>query len=103
MAVTEVVVPNAEPYRSSFVEEVSTVLDAGNDVLFVDDVDGSPAEIAFINIAVDGEVEHRGKSQVDADSVIDTLVAGGWHSMGSVGKLFAAGTDASLVMNVRAG
>lgn len=106
MATTEVQVPN-RPNKSNwnidtfnkFQKQISTILDAGNDVKFVDE-DGNDSEIEQIHLNVDGFVKSKTLGQEDADALTLYWLGGGWHTH-RMHFVFAVGTDAALTLSVR--
>lgn len=101
MATVKVKVPNEPGRRQSFVYEASTVLDAGNDILFVNDADDTVESlISRIMLDTDGAVKYRSKFDDDADAATQTFVSGGYHNIGLITKLFATGTDTGLNLHV---
>lgn len=103
MATTQITVPGvvgdlAFGVRDSVIKEVSTILDAGNDVQFVF-ADGTQAAAYGLFLNVGGAVKLRGPLAT-GDAVTLTFVEGGWH-LQAVGFIYAVGTDAALGLHVK--
>jgi len=106
MATTEVSIPNGPGKQNwsiddfnKFQKAVSTILDAGNDVKFID-ADGDNAEIEQIHLNADGDVKSRNLSQEDSDAIPLLFLGGGWHTH-RTHFIFATGTDLALSLSVR--
>jgi len=100
MATTNVTVPSASsPAYTGWIAEVSSILDAGNDVQFVDP-DDHAVNVPYFILTTSGAVKARAKEQSTAYAL--TYVAGGWHRQ-DIGFIYADGTDAALGMHVMTG
>jgi len=104
MPTTKITVPAsvgqlAAGVRDSFIKEVSTQLDVGNDIQFVY-ADDTQAAVASIFLNVGGAVRFRGPD-AGGDTVTMTFVEGGWHQQ-AIGIIYATGTDAGIGLHVKA-
>ena len=100
MATVQIEVPTGAG-RDEWVKDVSTTLDGGDDVIFVNP-DGGLTEIHRMMLSTDGAVQWRPLSMADADAVTQTYLGGGWHEDMQIHKLFAAGTDDAIGLHVKA-
>jgi hypothetical protein len=100
MATIQITVPinGSRELRESFQKEVSSILDAGNDVQFVNE-SNQPVNVPFIGLfnGADGAVRHK---TVSGDAIVTTLASSGFHQVW-VNTLLAEGTDSSLGIYVR--
>lgn len=106
MAVTQVTIPynEANPStRRGWEKEVSTELEAGNDVQFVDET-GVERNVHFLGLfnATDGSVKRRGANVADANAVTQKLVSGGYVELPTA-YIYSSGTDTGLKIHVRLG
>jgi len=100
MATTTITIPRInDKKRNGFITQISTFLDAGNDVE-LKDADGNEVNCTHINLADDGNVEHRTKDETDNEKSVLYYVKGGWHRV-SASKFFAGGTDAALSIHIK--
>lgn len=107
MATVTVKVPvnGGSKEREGWMYNVSADIDAGNDVQFVDDVDGTTqVNVRRIQCAADATVNHRGKGLADYQSQAIFYVAGGWHDVATgISKILAASTSTSKGIHVAIG
>ena len=78
--------------------EVSTELDAGQNVTFVDPA-GRAINATHIMLSTGGAVKWREKGQSYANAVTQTFLEGGWHNI-HVNEIYQWGTDSSLGLHV---
>jgi hypothetical protein len=82
--------------------DVEAALAADNDVVFVDDRDGTTkVELGRLNLESDGDVAIFGKTQTVADAVIHTLAGGGIHTVGGIYGISHTGTTADISIKVK--
>jgi hypothetical protein len=104
MALVTVRVPiDGNDARSrSWTYDVETDLTNNNDVVFVDDRNGTTkVELCRVNLESDGNVAIFGKTQTVEDAVIYTLAGGGMHSVGGIHGISHTGTTASISIKVK--
>ena len=110
MPVTKVAVPYNESnneIRHGWEKEISTILDAGADVQFVDDLDSTiERNIGMLGLfnsaATSGAVKSRGKGMTDAQATTKTLVPDGYHDE-AISYIYSSGTATGLSIHVRLG
>ena len=78
--------------------EVSTELDGGQNVTFVDPA-GRTINATHIMLSTGGAVKWREKGQSDAAAVVQTFRAGVWYNI-HCGKIIAGGTGKNLGLHV---
>ena len=103
MSVISVKVPisGGDLERSGWCENISQHIDAGNDVKFVDIGNGADVEISRIQLDTDGTVNFRGAGYADNETKALAFVAGGFHRVGGIHKIFASGTTASIGIHAK--
>jgi hypothetical protein len=106
MSVTNVIVPSQEArpeVRIAWEKEISTILEGGADVKFVNN-DGDEVNIMQIGFfpvsGAGGALKSRGLGMTDAQATIKTLVAGGYIEM-RISYIYSSGTDTGLNIHVR--
>jgi hypothetical protein len=100
MAEVTITLPSANEPGYNNPVEISTTLDAGDDVV-VKDTDGNNIDATACMIDTDGSVTSRTQNQTDAQKTEKHMLAGGWHQPVHMHKIFATGTDAGLGMLIR--
>ena len=91
-----------DPRSRGWIYNVSTHIDAGNDVVFVDDADGTTkVEVAHVQLDSDGHVAVYGKGQAASDAQTLTLASGGLHELGGIYGFVAASTSTSVGIHVK--
>jgi hypothetical protein len=104
MATSTVKVPinGNDPHCRSWIYNVSQHIDAGNDVMLVDELDGStPVEVSNIHLDTDGSIAFHGKAYDATAAVSISLAAGGFHSIGGIHKILKAGTSANAGIHIK--
>jgi hypothetical protein len=104
MGTTTVRVPVSgnDPRSSGWMQDISKDIDAGNDVVFVDDRDGTtPVEVSRVQMAADGHIGIYGKGYAAAAAISVSLVAGGFHQIGGIGGIVAAQTKTGCGIHVK--
>lgn len=87
--------------REGWLYNVSQHIDAGNDVEFVDALDGSNVNITTIQLDTAGSVAIWGKGYQQMDAQRIALTAGVFHTIPGIHGLDVANTDASKGIHVK--
>lgn len=90
-----------EKERAGWCENISQHIDAGNDVKFTDRDTNEDIDITRIQLDTDGTVNFRGSGYADHQTKAVALIAGGFHRIGGIHKIFASGTTASIGIHAR--
>ena len=105
MTTTKITIPYKEANRETrqgFEYEVSSILEGGADVQFVDE-DGIERNVSLIgafNNTV-GAIKSRGAGRTDAQAVTKKLASGIYHHI-QTAFIYSSGTDSSLKIHVKA-
>jgi hypothetical protein len=91
-----------DPRSRGWVYDVSQHIDAGNDVVFVDDADGTTkVEVSRVQLDSAGSIAIYGKGFVASDAKVVALAQGGFHVVGGIYGFVAANTSASVGIHVK--
>ena len=103
MSTITVKVPYSENVqsRSGWCENISQYIDAGNDVVFVDQNSGDKVEVSRVQLDAAGSISVYGKGYTSANAKKMALVAGGFHNIGGIYGFVAADTTTSAGIHVK--
>lgn len=98
MADTVLTIPD-KPARHGYFVDITTALDAGNDVVFKD-TSGNEINCSYMDCASNATLKTRTRHQTDAQAETQFLVKGGWHQV-TASKAYTAGHTASATLRAR--
>lgn len=91
-----------DPRSKGWLYDVSQHIDAGNDVVFVDDADGTTkVEVSRVQLDSAGHIAVYGKGYTPSDAKALTLAATGFHVVGGIYGFVAATTSSSVGIHVK--
>lgn len=104
MATISIYVPiNGNDRRSQgWTVDVSEHIDAGNGVEFVDEADRTTAiNVSHIQLNTEGSISFYGRGYSSTAAISVTLSAGGFHNVGGIHGIRAAGTSTNAGIHVK--